>query len=170
MKTEQAKTFPLLRDVEFALYVGDYNVKSTVLVPKSGIYVPKHYEYNELLLIPYLQEPFSQNKTTTLRKILQRYKEDHGDDFVDIFMQKLDEDLEEISRVPDNLADAVNRFLRDGLISSSKKIAKRHKGRDYTTKISKSRNYDKTRVFRIWSSGRYLNYVGHDAQAAMHSP
>ena len=140
MKAQEAQRFPLFKEFGFPLHFGAHGGQGILLIPQknSEVYFSKEYGFGELNLAPYLQVPFNQGKSITLRELMEELEDEN--------------EIRLASKPIGNerwfLASVINKFAKHGIINLDKRLAEKYKISNYDI-LSQGDAYNQTRVYKM---------------------
>jgi len=171
MKKVKAQKYSLLKDFDFVEQTTCYNGQGILLIPEDATYHLKVYDFRELELIPYLQEPFNKNEGITIEELTRRINIERSLLDTDSFSLKILSHLRSDNWKRDSNELNEEEIIRKGLMDNQtlfKILTKlyfhniiRHKkvrGEDdkfnLEEVLEKGKNYDTTRVRSLTYSPR----------------
>jgi len=140
MDANEAEKFPLFKDYEFGLVRTSHGGMGTLLVPKNGVYRPKYYGMGELALAPYIQEPFNEGESITLKDLMVELEEENELTLGGKRLSGMDWFLEKV----------INKFAKHKIISVDRRMKDKYALTNHDI-LSKGENYDDTRVHDVTS-------------------
>jgi len=142
MKQEISEQYPLFKDYDFAIHFSGSGGDGVLLIPKKERYVAKNYGFGYLALAPYLQEPFNEGESITIRDLITEMKEE-GEHY--LVPSEVDRDL---GREQPFLHKIINRFRKHEIAKLDKKAGLENSIHPNDV-LSVGENYDRVRVYRM---------------------